>query len=221
MEPKKNPSFDLERKRNFHLAVGLILSLATVTVAFEWRTRVTPIDLPPPVSYEEEILPPIPPTVHEPPQPKRVQPEIIPVPDDEEVDIDVDIVIDVQILDEVLENYLASAEPPEETADEILIFAETQPSFPGGLDAFYRYLSETVAYPKQAIRRGVSGKVFVEFVVDKDGSLSQLRVAKGIGAGCDEEALRVIRNSPRWNPGKQRGRAVRVRMMVPIIFKLQ
>ncbi len=221
MEPKKNPSFDLDRKRNFHLVIGLILSLSLVTVAFEWRTRVKPIVTLPTTEFSETILPPIPATIHEPPKPKRVQPVIVPVPDDEEVDIDVDIIIDVQITDEDLKNYLASAEPPEEAADEIVIFVETQPSFPGGIDEFYRYLGQTVEYPKQAIRRGVSGKVFVEFVVDKDGSLSQLRVAKGIGAGCDEEALRVIRNSPRWNPGKQRGRAVRVRMVVPITFRLQ
>ena len=221
MEPKKNPSFDLDRKRNFHLVIGLILSLSLVTVAFEWRTRVQPMDLLVSPVFEEEILPPIPTTEHEPPKPKLVQPEIVPVPDDEEVEIDVDVIIDVQITDNDLEAYLTDLVPPEEDAEEIMIFAETQPSFPGGIDAFYRYLGETVEYPKPAIRRGVSGKVFVEFVVDKDGSLSQLRVAKGIGAGCDEEALRVIRNSPRWNPGKQRGRAVRVRMVVPITFKLQ
>ena len=221
MEPKKNPFYDLERKRNFHLAIGLILSLSLVTVAFEWRTRVEPIVVFPPTEFAEPVLPPIPVTVHEPPKPKRVLPEIIPVPDDEEVEVDVEVIIDVQITDDELDNYLAAATPPDETADDIFITVETQPSFPGGLNAFYRYLGETVKYPKQAIRQGVSGKVFVEFVVDKDGSLSQLRVAKGIGAGCDEEALRVIRNSPRWNPGKQRGRAVRVRMVVPITFKLQ
>jgi protein TonB len=221
MEPKKNPSFDLERKRNFHLVIGLILSLATITVAFEWRTRVKPIDLSPSVPYEETILPPIPTTVHEPPKPKIVQPEIVPVPDDEEVEVDVDIVIDVHVTDDELNDYLTDATPPDEPTEEIMLFPETQPSFPGGIDAFYQYLGESVVYPKQAIRQGVSGKVFVEFVVDKDGSLSQIKVLKGIGAGCDEEALRVIENSPRWNPGKQRGRAVRVRMVVPISFKLQ
>ncbi len=221
MEPKKNPHYDLERRRNLHLVIGLILSLSLVTVAFEWRTRVEPLVVLPPTEFIEPLLPPIPITVHEPPKPKLVQPEIIPVPDDEEVKVDVEIIIDVQITDDDLEDYLATTAPPEETAEEVLIFAETQPSFPGGIEAFYSYLSETVTYPKQAIRRGVSGKVFVEFVVDKDGSLSQLRVAKGIGADCDEEALRVVKNSPCWNPGKQRGRSVRVRMVVPITFKLQ
>ena len=221
MEPKKNPSHDLERRRNLHLVIGLILSLSVVTVAFEWRSRVEPVVVFAPTEFEAPVLPPVPETTHEPPKPKLVQPEIIPVPDDEEVEVDVEIIIDVQITDEELAAYLDDTRPPEEEPEDILIFAETQPSFPGGLDAFYRYLGETVEYPKQAIRRGVSGKVFIEFVVDKDGSLSQLRVAKGIGAGCDEEALRVIRNSPRWNPGKQRGRAVRVRMVVPITFKLQ
>ena len=221
MEPKKNQSYDLERKRSFHLAVGFIISLTLVTVAFEWRTRVEPITLPPAEEFDEPILPPIPATVQVPPKPKVVQPKIVPVSDNEEVPDDIDIIIDVTIPDEDLEKYLTDTSPPEEEPDEIIIFAETQPSFPGGLDAFYAYLGKTLNYPSQAKRQGVSGKVFVEFVVDKDGSLSNIRVMKGIGAGCDEEAVRVIKNSPHWKPGKQRGKAVRVRMVVPILFKLR
>ena len=221
MEPKKNQSYDLERKRNFHLAIGFIISLALVTVAFEWRTRVEPIVLPPAGDFHETVLPPIPATVQEPPKPKLVQPEIIPVPDDEEITDDVDIILDVQLSDDALEDLLTDVPPPDDEPEDILIFAETQPSFPGGIDAFYAYLGKNLDYPRQAKRQGVSGKVFVEFVVDKDGSLSNIRVAKGIGVGCDEEALRVIKNSPQWNPGKQRGKAVRVRMVVPIIFRLQ
>lgn len=221
MEPKKNQSYDLERKRNFHLVIGFIISLALVTVAFEWRTRVEPIDLLVLEEFDQPILPPIPATVHEPPKPKLVQPEIVPVSNDEEILVDVDFILDVQLSDDALEDLLTDVPPPDEEPEDILIFAETQPSFPGGVDAFYAYLGKNLDYPRQAKRQGVSGKVFVEFVVDKDGSLSNIRVAKGIGAGCDEEALRVIKNSPRWNPGKQRGQAVRVRMVVPIIFRLQ
>ena len=221
MEPKKNKSYDLERKRKFHLAIGLIVSLSLTTVAFEWRTRIEPIDIPIEKDFVDPILPPIPATVHEPPKPKVVQPEIIPVPDDEEVVVDVDIILDIHLSDKQLEDYITETLPPEEPIDDIVIFAETQPSFPGGLEAFYRYVSQAVNYPQSAIRRSISGKVFVEFVVDRDGSLSDLKVIKGIGGGCDEEALRVIKNSPRWNPGKQRGKAVRVRMVVPISFTLQ
>jgi protein TonB len=75
-------------------------------------------------------------------------------------------------------------------------------------------------YPAQARRMGIEGKVFVEFVVDKDGTLTEVKTVKGIGAGCDEEAVRVIQSAPKWKPGKQRGRPVKVRMILPIIFKL-
>ena len=75
-------------------------------------------------------------------------------------------------------------------------------------------------YPKQARRMGIEGKVYVQFVVDKDGSVTSVRAVKGIGAGCDEEAERVLKSSPKFKPGKQRGRPVKVRMMMPIIFKL-
>ena len=221
MEPKKSSRYDLEPKREFHLAIGLIVSLSLVAVAFEWRTRVKPVEIPPLEEFDEVILPPIPATLQEPPKPKVVQPEIIPVPDDEEVTVDMDIILDVQLTDDVLEEYVANALPPEEPTEEVLVIAETQPSFPGGIEAFYRYVGSHIVYPPSAIRRGLSGKVYVEFVVDQDGSLSNLRIVKGIGGGCDEEALQVVQDSPRWNPGKQRGRAVRVRMVVPIKFSLQ
>jgi len=88
------------------------------------------------------------------------------------------------------------------------------------MGAFYEYVSKNLKYPSQARRMGVEGKVFVQFVVDKDGSISQVQSIKGIGAGCDEEAVRVLQNAPKWKPGKQRGRPVRVRMVLPITFKL-
>lgn len=221
MEPKKNKDYDLGRKRKFHLAIGFIISLSLVTVAFEWRTPVEPIDIPLLPTIEEPVLPPIPPTTHEPPKPKLIQPVVILAPDDEEIEVDVAFTLDIDISDETVEDYIDHSLPPEEPVDIPVVFPETQPSFPGGIEAFYQYVSETVNYPPSAIRRGISGKVFVEFVIDRDGALSELKIVKGIGGGCDEEALRVIQNSPRWNPGKQRGRPVRVRMVVPITFTLQ
>jgi protein TonB len=82
------------------------------------------------------------------------------------------------------------------------------------------YVSENLKYPVKASRMDIQGRVFVQFVVEKDGSLTDIQVVKGIGAGCDEEAVRVIKNAPRWEPGKQRGRPVRVKMILPIVFKL-
>ena len=75
-------------------------------------------------------------------------------------------------------------------------------------------------YPNQARRMGIEGRVFVQFVVDKDGQLTEIKAVKGIGAGCDEEAVRVLKSAPKWKPGKQRGRPVKVRMILPITFKL-
>ena len=94
------------------------------------------------------------------------------------------------------------------------------PSFVGGLEQFYKFVGKNLKYPAQARRLGIEGKVFVHFVVDRDGSLSDIKVVKGIGAGCDAEVERIIHKSPKWNPGKQRGEPVRVRMMMPITFRL-
>ena len=91
----------------------------------------------------------------------------------------------------------------------------------GGYEAFYTYVAKNVKYPAQAQRMGLEGRVFVQFVVDQSGKLTSIEVMRGIGAGCDEEAIRVLENAPRWEPGKQRGRAVKVRMVLPITFKLQ
>lgn len=97
---------------------------------------------------------------------------------------------------------------------------DQRPQYPGGDQAMYNYLGKEVVYPELARSMGVEGRVFVQFVVNKDGSLDAVHVVKGIGAGCDEEALRVVKNFPRWIPGEQDGKPVYVRMVLPIFFKL-
>ena len=111
-------------------------------------------------------------------------------------------------------------EAPEEEVDEVFTIVEDQPAFPGGNAAFYKFVASNMTYPAQARRMGIEGRVFVQFVVDKDGSVTEVKAVKGIGAGCDREAERVLNSSPKWTPGKQRGRSVKVRMVLPIIFKL-
>ena len=103
---------------------------------------------------------------------------------------------------------------------ELFTVVEEQPEFEGGMEAFYQYIGNEMTYPLQARQRGVEGRVDIQFVVEKDGSLSDVKAIKGIGAGCDSEAVRVVQNSPAFKPGKQRGKPVRVRMMMPIVFKL-
>ncbi len=102
-----------------------------------------------------------------------------------------------------------------------LLNVEMQPEYPGGMEAMNRFLQKNLRYPTQAQQANVSGKVYMSFVVDRDGSISQIEIQKGIGFGCDEEAKRVLKEMPRWKPGRQQGRAVRCRFNLPIAFTLQ
>ena len=114
---------------------------------------------------------------------------------------------------------VVSSEPV--VKEEVFIIVEEKPSFPGGEQELLSYIASKIKYPDIAKRVGAEGKVFIGFVVSSSGAVTDVQVLKGIGAGCDEEAMRVIKSMPRWNPGKQSGRAVNVRISVPIIFRLQ
>jgi len=109
----------------------------------------------------------------------------------------------------------------EEDPNKIFTAVEKEPGFVGGIEKFYKYLQNNIHYPAVAKENNVQGKVFVTFVVEKDGSLTDIKVVRGIGSGCDEEAMRVLKNSPRWTPGIQNGRPVRVQYTMPISFTLQ
>ena len=98
---------------------------------------------------------------------------------------------------------------------------EVDPEFPGGMEAMMKYLAENIKYPEQAKSEGIQGRVFVRFVIEADGSVTNAQVLRGIGGGCDEEALRVVNAMPNWTPGKQQGKPVRVQFNLPITFKLQ
>ena len=115
------------------------------------------------------------------------------------------------------------ANNPDMTPDKNGVYqiVEEMPKFPGGEDALMDYVSKNVVYPKEAQEKGISGRVFVGFIVEKDGSVSDVKVLRGIGGGCDEEAVRVISGLPKWKPGKQEGKPVRVSYQMPINFKLQ
>jgi protein TonB len=113
----------------------------------------------------------------------------------------------------------AVAEPAEDP-NKVYMLVEQQPEFPGGVEAMMKFVSKNMRYPPQARRMGTEGSVFVEFVVDQTGKISGTKVLKGIGSGCDEEAVRVINQMPQWKPGKQNGRAVNVRFVLPLKFVL-
>ena len=118
------------------------------------------------------------------------------------------------------EEIVIDDEPEEEVAETIFTIVEDPASPVGGNEAFYRFIYDNIKYPTQARRMGIEGKVFVQFVVEKDGTLTDVQAVKGIGAGCDEEAVRVVKAHPKWNPGKQRGQPVKQRIIIPITFKL-
>lgn len=222
MELKKNPKLDYRRKYALFFNIGLVLSLLMVISAFEWKfvEKVAVVDFGGSSMIDDEITIPI--TIHKPPpKPQLKQVTIIEIKDDEEIEVD-DLVFtfDNAEADKIVDVIYEDDGPPIEVVDEVKDIVEKMPSFVGGLEQFYKFVGKNLKYPAQARRLGIEGKVFVHFVVDRDGSLSDIKVVKGIGAGCDAEVERIIHKSPKWNPGKQRGEPVRVRMMMPITFRL-
>ena len=222
MELKKNPKADLTRKTNLFFAIGLVVSLLLVIVAFEWKSydEVSAVDFGL-VNDDFEELVDIPITEQPPPPPPKIQqPEIIEVPDEEEIEEEIELDIDLEVTEEeVVEDIVFEEAPEEEPVEQIFEVVEEQPTPEGGMEAFYKFIQKELRYPAQANRMGVEGRVFVQFIVDEKGNVSEVKAVKGIGAGADEEAVRVIKQT-KWNPGKQRGRAVKVRMIMPVLFKL-
>lgn len=111
--------------------------------------------------------------------------------------------------------------PVEDNDSKVFEFVEQNPSFPGGYEALNAYLSKNIKYPPIARENGIEGKVILSFVVDKNGGIRDIKVRRGIGGGCDEEAVRVVKSMPEWKPGKQNGKAVNVMFNLPVNFKLQ
>ncbi|MCQ2300630.1 MAG: energy transducer TonB [Bacteroidales bacterium] len=105
--------------------------------------------------------------------------------------------------------------------EEVFLIVEQEAEFPGGLDALSKYLSANLTYPQEARDANVEGKVIVQFVIEKNGKVSNIKVLRDIGSGCGEEAVRVIKGMPRWKPGQQRGKPVRCQFTLPVNFQLQ
>lgn len=108
----------------------------------------------------------------------------------------------------------------DKNSEEVFDVVEQMPEYPGGQDKFYTYLKDNITYPENAIKEKIEGIVYVQFVVEKDGSISNVKVLRGIGSGCDEEAVRIVKSMPNWSPGIQKGKPVRVRYNLPIKFSL-
>lgn len=122
---------------------------------------------------------------------------------------------------EVEEAPKVATEIQKRDSNEIFVFVEHSPDFPGGRDSLFAFIRRTMVYPQEAQDSSIQGTVYVSFVVEKDGSLSDIKIIRGVCPSLNAEALRVMKMMPKWNPGKQRGKPVRVKFNMPIAFRLQ
>ena len=226
MEIKKSPKADLEGKKTTWLLAGYVLVMAVLFLGFEWTQRDVKID----TSNEEEIEIPIteqPEQVQAPPPEAPSIAETLTIVDDDS-DIQESAIQSSEETGQAVEiKYTAPVavqEEEEEEPEEQEIFqvVEQMPEYPdGGMAGLMKYLSGAIRYPAIAAENGVQGRVTVQFVVNRDGSIVDAQVVRGVDPYLDKEALRVINSMPKWKPGMQRGKPVRVRYTVPVNFRLQ
>lgn len=225
MEVKKNNKINLENKKSIFFQLGLVISLLLVLTAFEWKkydSRIEDNIKFNPFDGTEEMPP-----ISFPDPPKVIPPPSIPT-NIEEVENDAitneDLFLDSESDIHIYSTYIYTPpidDPePEIKEDFILHGTEIMPSFPGGEEALLHYLKKNTVYPTIAREIGITGTVHVSFVVEKDGSISNITVVKSVESSLDTEAIRVVANMPRWNPGTQRSKPVRVWQTLPVKFTL-
>ncbi len=231
MELKKSPKADLERRKFIFLEIGLILSLAICYIAFEWKSEelsasslgeLTSQDI-----FEEEIIntqQETPPEQPEPeqPEPEAVIEEFIVVEDDKVVEnLNIDTEADEKTKTNInIVQTTFNVETEEEVEPISFAVVEEKPTFPGGEAELLKFIAENTKYPEIAKENGIQGRVFVQFVIDKNGNVTNVTIARGVDPYLDAEAIRVVKMLPKWTPGKQRGKPVPVTFVVPINFKL-
>lgn len=230
MEIKKSPKADLEKGKAISIFMGFVVGLAVMFVGLEWGTRELKVasagDQVSDVLAEEEIeitrpenTPPPPP-----PPPAQVVAEELNIVED---DVDLDQQDIVTSEDNQKEAQKQTYTPPavveeeEESAQTIFTVVEKMPKFPGGDTELLKFISKSIKYPVIAQENGIQGRVICSFVVNRDGSVVDAEVVRGVDSSLDKEALRVIGTMPKWAPGEQRGKPVRVKYTVPITFRLQ
>ena len=227
MEVKKSPKADLEKKKGLYLEIGLVVILALSIFALNFKNydndkveisqRTVLDEMEETVIQTAEDTPPPPP-----PETPEVTTELTIVEDDAVIENELGIVdmseknaVNEEVVQVVVE------EEVEEVEEEIFTVVENDPEFPGGMEALYKYLLTSIKYPTIAKENNITGRVYVTFVVEKDGSIANPRILRDIGGGCGQEAIRVVNAMPKWKPGKQRGKAVRVQFNLPVSFNLQ
>lgn len=230
MEVKKSPKADLEKGKTLSILMGAIVALAILFVGFEWGSRdiqvVSASDGVADIIAEEEIeitrpenTPPPPP-----PPPAPVVTEVLNVVEDD-VELEQQEIASSEDSQNAVqqETFVAPAvvEEEEESAQQIFTVVEEMPKFPGGDAELLKFIAKSIKYPVIAQENGIQGRVICSFVVNRDGSVVDAEVLRGVDPSLDKEALRVIGTMPKWTPGKQRGKPVRVKYTVPITFRLQ
>ena len=226
MQLKKSQKASLEDKKVVYVLMGFVFVLSLCYVALEWTekevTKYEVADMEFTFEEEVEIQQTTQETTPPPPPPPVQEVEVLNVVEDdvetESIEINTEDDKDVEVV------IAAPVEAPVEEEEEEVVFVvvETMPEFPGGQQALFKYLSENVKYPAIAQENGIQGRVICQFVVNKDGSIVEVEVVRSGGdASLDKEAVRVIKSMPKWKPGKQRGKAVRVKYTVPVNFRLQ
>ena len=227
MEIKKSPKADLESKKSTWLLVGYVIVLAFMFVAFEWTKRDIKIDTSQAITdvfFEEEIIP-----ITE--QPEQVTPPPPEAPSiaetltivEDDADVEETAIVSSEELNQAVEIKYVPVAVEEEEPEEQTIFevVEQMPEFPGGLSACMSYIARNVKYPTIALENGIQGRVVVQFCVEKDGSISNTVATKSVNPYLDKEALRVVSSMPKWTPGKQKGKPVRVKYTLPVHFRLK
>ena len=216
MQPKKNPKISLENKKSLFFQIGLAVTLLLVLIAFEWKSyekndyNLGSLNLD---DMEEEIIP-ITRQEVKPPPPPPPPPEVIEIVEDE-----VEIENELEIEDtETDEDEIIEIE--EEDDEEFFMVVENMPEFPGGDLGLMKFIQKNVKYPAIAKEYNITGKVYVSFIVDKGGSVTNVKIVRGVDKNLDAEALRVVSALPKYKPGKQRGKPVRVMCTIPINFTL-
>ena len=229
MEAKKTPKADLEKRRGLYLEIGLVVILALALVAFniksydkevkEVNTRTADVEIDADIiqTPPEETPPPPPPE-----EPEVVATDLNVVENDAQDIHEVGIINADDNANKALEfTNVEVKEEVEEVEEEVFLVVEEDPEFPGGLDALSKFIADNIKYPQLAKENNITGKVFVSFVVEKDGSVGQVKILRDIGGGCGNEAVRVVKLMPKWKPGKQRGKPVRTQFNLPVNFDLQ
>ena len=229
MEVKKSPKADLTKSSAMFLEIGLIAALAIVLLAFEWKSgnvKKAELSANDVIAAEEEIIP-----ITEEENIVRPKMPTIPILSDAIDIVDDDIKVDEEIFsfedseDLCVDMNDYGYEVGEESVeDEAIPFAlvEQKPMFQGGdANAFSKWVNQHLAYPDIAKENGIQGRVTLQFTVNTDGSVSGVKVLRGVDPSLDKEAVRVVSSSPKWTPGKQRDRPVKVTYTFPVIFQLK